>query len=360
MVIGAHYVNSYDLPCQRDFCNRLLTYTPLHLWWDGGAAVSLFFVLSGLVLSLRYFRHGASADLSIFNLAKYFIGRVCRIWLPYLVALSISALLYQHYQTVLFNPPVVTIPEQNDWLPYLWGQGAGWKTFFQDSFLLGMRMEMVYLPQAWTLSIELVLSLLVPMGIFLAARSTLRLIFFTIFAIVFLCFSPFLFHFMLGVLIAKYQERLGSLLRTKTVSRRCIFVLGFILYTIGESLEDKVSSTLIGWLTGLGAGLLILVVFGSLRMQQVLSLSWLRYIGKVSYSIYLIHFAVLITATPLCLSLLNASPDWFVFAWWMGFAANLAISIFVASFSYRFIEVPSMALGKYLGRSIYRWRLSLA
>ena len=352
MVIGAHYVNSYDLPCRSDLCNILLTDMPLHLWWDGGAAVSLFFVLSGLVLSLRYFRHGASADLSIVSLAKYFIGRVCRIWPPYLVVLSVSALLYQRYQTVASSLPV-TIPEQNDWLPYLWGHEAGWREFFQDSFLLGMRMEMVYLPQAWTLSIELVLSLLVPLGGFLATRSTPRLILFTIFAIMFLHASPFLFHFMLGILIAKYQERLGSRLRTKTLYRRCIFVLGLILYTLGESFTDKINPVLIGCLTGLGAALLILVAFGSLRMQQVLSLSWFRYIGKISYSIYLVHFAVLISATPMFLSALHASPDWFVCAWWMGFAANIAISIFIAAFSYRFVEVPSMALGKYLGRKIH-------
>jgi hypothetical protein len=33
-----------------------MTYAPLRVWWDGAAAVSFFFVLSGLVLSLRHFR----------------------------------------------------------------------------------------------------------------------------------------------------------------------------------------------------------------------------------------------------------------------------------------------------------------
>jgi len=346
-VIGSHYVNSYDLPCRSDFCNRLLSNTPLHFWWDGGAAVSLFFVLSGLVLSLRHFRHGHSPDLSRFSLSDYCIGRVCRIWLPYLVALSLSALLYQHYQAVAANLPS-TLPKQNGWLPVMWGRPAGWADFFKDSFLLGMRMEMVYLPQAWTLSIELALSLLVPLGILLAGKSSSWLLFFCLFAIQPLGLSPFSFHFMLGILIAKHHGWLGQWLRLKTLARRCGWAVGVFLYTAGETLDGVINTYWMGWLTGLGSAVLLLAAFGSATAQKVLSWSWFRHVGKVSYSIYLIHFAVLINATPLFLSWLDASSAGFVSAWWLGLAANLVLSISLATFSYRWVEVPSMALGKRL------------
>ena len=39
------------LPCENKFCQQVLDYSPLNFWWDGGAAVSMFFVLSSLVLS---------------------------------------------------------------------------------------------------------------------------------------------------------------------------------------------------------------------------------------------------------------------------------------------------------------------
>ncbi len=347
-VIGSHYVNSYDLPCRSDLCDRLLSNTPLHLWWDGGAAVSMFFVLSGLVLSLRHFRHGPSPDLSRFSLSDYFIGRVCRIWLPYLVVLGLSALLYPYHQAVEAGQPI-TVPRQNEWLATLWGRPVGWMDFFKDSFLLGMRMETLYLPQAWTLNVELALSLLIPLGILLAARSSWWLVFFTLFAIQPLGLSPFLFHFMLGILIAKHHGRLGQWLGLKTLVRRCGLVFGLFLYTIGATLGDEINHILIGWLTGLGSALLLLAAFGSAKTQKILSLSWFRHIGKVSYSIYLVHFAVLINATPLFLHLLDASPDWFYSAWWLGLAGNLSISIAIAACSYRLVEVPSMALGKRLG-----------
>lgn len=356
-VIGSHYVNSYDLPCRSDFCNRLLSNTPLHVWWDGGAAVGLFFVLSGLVLSLRHFRHGGSPDLSRFSLGDYWAGRVCRIWLPYLAALALSALLHRHYLAAKADLPA-TLPRQNDWLPYLWDRALGWGDFFQDSFLLGMRMDMAYLPQAWTLSIELGLSLLVPVGIMLAARSSLWLVFFSLFAIQPLGISPCLFHFMLGILLAKHHESLGLWLRGKTLCRRCAMVLGFLLYTSGETLSDHLPPSAVGYLAALGAGLLLLCSFASARLQKILSLPGFRFIGKVSYSIYLLHFAVLIIVTPSFLALLNAPAEGFYAAWWLGLAANLVLSTALAGLSYRFIEVPSMALGKRLGRRLAAQRIS--
>jgi len=321
------------------------------VFWDGAAAVSLFFVLSGLVLSLRYFRHEILPDLSRINLAEYFVGRVCRICLPYWVVLGLSAWLYQHYQ-VVSRYWLATIPRQNEWLPHMWGRTTGWADFFKDAYLLDLRMDRVFVPQAWTLSLELVLSLLIPVGVILAARSSLWLIAFSILAIYPLEVSPFLVHFMLGVLIAKHHGRIASWLQTQVYTRRGIAVLGFLLYTLAETIKLEVNPDFMGCLTGLGAGLLLLYVFASTRMQRILSYPVFHYLGKVSYSLYLIHFAALVYVAPCFLAWLDASPSYLIPAWWAGLLAVSVISVVLAGFCYRFIEVPSMALGKRFGRRL--------
>lgn len=93
-VITEPYVIAYGLPCESDLCRRVLDCSPLNFWWDGGAAVSMFFVLSGFVLSLKYFRLGHRPDLLHFNLLGFTLDRLFRIWLPYLVVVLISAGLY--------------------------------------------------------------------------------------------------------------------------------------------------------------------------------------------------------------------------------------------------------------------------
>jgi peptidoglycan/LPS O-acetylase OafA/YrhL len=348
-VIGSHYVNSYDLPCQSSLCAELLSNTPLHIWWDGAAAVSMFFVLSGLVLSLKYFRHTKTPDLSGFSLIGYLLGRVWRIWPPYLAALFISILLHQLYQaTADFLPS--TIPRQNDWLPLLWGRDPNWENVYKDSFLLGMKMDTFFLPQAWTLNIELALSFLVPLGILAAARHSAWLVFFFLFAIKPLGLTPYLIHFMLGILLAKHHSELVGCLQQRGAYRKLLWLLAILLYTSGTTLNYPLPGALLSWMAALGSALLLLNTMASARSKNLLNLPLLRYVGKISYSIYLLHFAVLFTATPRFLVWLDASPKWFVPAWWLGLLFTIVGSIAVSALSYRWVEMPSMAIGKRLSR----------
>lgn len=343
-VICCHYVESHDLPCRGMFCDYVLSATLLHLWWDGQAAVTLFFVLSGLVLSLRYFQQAHPPSLSAASLARYVISRIFRIWPPYLVVLGISAAAYDHYQIMALSLPD-TVPKQNDWIPYLWSQPYGWPIVLKDSFLLGNALDMTYLPQAWTLSIELTLSLFVPVGAWLAYRSSLALLATVSIAVLGLGFSPFIVHFMLGILVAKHYPTISPRLSAALFYRRCILAMGVILFAMGASLGGVVGK---GWLSygiGIGASLLLLAAFSSARMQKILLLPWLRHIGKVSYSIYLLHFLILINLTPWFLAWVNNRLDGFYWNWWLGLGMNIVVSILIASLSYRWLELPSIALG---------------
>ncbi|MET0990533.1 MAG: acyltransferase family protein, partial [Glaciihabitans sp.] len=67
----------------------MVTYTPLHLFWDGTAAVAIFFVLSGLVLTLPVLRFGAGK----FSWRAYYPKRVLRLYLPVWGAVLFGTLL---------------------------------------------------------------------------------------------------------------------------------------------------------------------------------------------------------------------------------------------------------------------------
>jgi peptidoglycan/LPS O-acetylase OafA/YrhL len=54
-VVFSHYINFYGWPTKSIAVKQAWTYSPLHIVWDGFAAVSLFYVLSGLVLSAASF-----------------------------------------------------------------------------------------------------------------------------------------------------------------------------------------------------------------------------------------------------------------------------------------------------------------
>lgn len=55
------------------------------LFWNGHSAVILFFVLSGFVLSLPFFKGEYKFDYS-----RYLVKRICRIYIPYLIIIMLA------------------------------------------------------------------------------------------------------------------------------------------------------------------------------------------------------------------------------------------------------------------------------
>jgi peptidoglycan/LPS O-acetylase OafA/YrhL len=55
---------------------------------------------------------------------------------------------------------------------------------------------------------------------------------------------------------------------------------------------------------------------------------------------------VLRCVTPVFLQLFNNYPSSFLVAWLVGFAVTISVTLALAALSYRYIETPSMALGK--------------
>src|SRR5437764_6970660 len=62
-----------------------LKYTPLHALWGGHEAVIFFFVISGFVLALPYFKREL-------HYTPFILKRLSRIYLPYIVAVAVAAL----------------------------------------------------------------------------------------------------------------------------------------------------------------------------------------------------------------------------------------------------------------------------
>ena len=355
-VVFSHYIGAYGWPTGSQIMKQAWTYSPLHIFWDGFAAVSLFYVLSGLVLSNKYFRQTKHPELSQYPLSHFLVSRVFRIWPPYLVIFLLSYALRRWVD--LYEG--ATIPPVNSWLFSTWNSSIPLLKLAREGFLLQLG-DYSLVPQGWTLPIELAISFLVPVGILLASRHTGWLAFFTLLLVGPLGATYFVFHFAVGILLAKYHADIRTWLEPRRAWKLVVLLLGLFLYTFRYTLPVYFSwnlPTSIPWLvTGAGAALVLMVVIASERVQTFLSLAWLRFIGKVSFSIYLIHFLVLILLTPRLFQLIDAPQSALALTWWLGAAFTVLMTIGLAALSYRFVEVPSMTFGKSLPQRFADWKM---
>jgi peptidoglycan/LPS O-acetylase OafA/YrhL len=355
-VVFSHYIGSYGWPTKSAVIRQAWTYSPLHIVWDGFAAVSLFYVLSGLVLSIKYFRDTKHPDLSNFSLSQYLTSRVFRIWPPYLFIFLLS---YGLRRWVGFFDGA-TVPPANPWLFSTWDASIPFLQLVREGFLL-QPGDYFLVPQGWTLPIELGISFLVPAGILLASLNMGWLAFFTLLMIGPLGANYYVFHFAVGILLAKNHEEIRAWLGPRRSWKIVVLLMGIILYTFRYTLPFYLSwdlPTSIPWIvTGIGSCFLLMVVIASERARAFLSFSWLKSMGRISYSIYLLHFLVIIMLTPRALQLINIPGTALPFAWWFGLAFTVMTTIGLASLSHRWVELPSIAFGKSLPKRFEAWKM---
>lgn len=133
-----------------------------------------------------------------------------------------------------------------------------------------------------------------------------------------------------------------------------LFVTGIWLYEfrfartlLPEILRTPGKENWVWYVTGLGSALLIASAMGSRRLQRLLHIRPLIFLGRISYSFYLLHFGLLLCFTPFFLETINR---WGVrsvaSAYWLGWAATAASALALSELSFRWIERPSIEMGR--------------
>jgi peptidoglycan/LPS O-acetylase OafA/YrhL len=142
----------------------LADFTPLCAFRDGRSPVILFFVLSGLALTVSLGQTRSQGYL------PFSARRICRIWLPFAAAIVLAAICCG---------VVDTRPDPNSgnaiyplWSPDLPNPDAVLGTLT----MLGRRKDIVLDNPVWSLAHELRISLIVPVLVFAQRRHSLEII----------------------------------------------------------------------------------------------------------------------------------------------------------------------------------------
>ena len=143
---------------RESFLTTLFGFPPLSLIWAGDAAVKVFFVLSGFVLSLMFF------DRTPVHYAAFAVKRICRIYLPYLAVVFAGMLL----MTALSTYPW---PDLSFWVAGSWNGPVTWPLIVDHVLMLGQIKYNIVDNPIWSLVIEMRYSLAFPAIIWLISRT---------------------------------------------------------------------------------------------------------------------------------------------------------------------------------------------
>ncbi len=316
------------------------------LAWEGGKGVQLFFMASAMTLFISMGKGHAGEKSPIRN---FFIRRFFRIAPMYYLGIAYYLL-------------------QEGFGPRYWlGDGAGVSIaniLSNLTFLHGLNPYWItsVVPGGWSIAVEMMFYMVLPFLfskvknlnqafnlflITLVMRFLLELFFNSHMLIshaglweayLFFYFPGQLPIFALGIMmyfIIIDQQKL------KDVSAWSLLILGLLLITqLVAGMQGLFSRHIL-----FGAGFLALGIALSKYRFPLIVNPVIKYIGKISFSMYLVHFGVLYWLTKLNF-IDYVSNDFLNFG--LRYLLVTAITILLSSITYRFVEVPFQGLGKNL------------
>jgi peptidoglycan/LPS O-acetylase OafA/YrhL len=326
---------------------------PFYPLYAGHEAVMLFFVLSGLVLSLPYLR-GRGQPYPI-----YLARRVLRIYAPYLPALALSVCGAAIWHG---NHGQGTFPVD------FWSGPVNPRLVLQHIAFIGVYDAWQFNFVIWSLIYEMRISILFPVLTLLIfrVRPQLALLFagsLSLLALVVSHHRPatgavhnlmYTFHYMaffiFGILLAMSLSTISTWYRSLSgLARTALFLASCTFYYESSRIYDHFSGpsglVVVEWGTAIGAVGFIIVAINSSRAKRLLHSHVPAFLGRISYSLYLIHAPLLLAITFGIHKRLSA---------WVQFPIYLAAVIGTAYVFCLCIEEPFTRMGQRLGRETRR------
>jgi peptidoglycan/LPS O-acetylase OafA/YrhL len=318
----------------------------------GHESVILFFLLSGFVLSIPYLR-GTGQSYPIFLLR-----RILRIYCPYLCALGLAVAANAVWHGKL--------PMPSSWSNMTWATPVNSKDVSQAILMLGHYNYQRFDTAFWSLVEEMRISIIFPFLFIFARRAGVRITLFTAaiccllihfataagsqlfsiinslqYAAVFLC----------GILMALNLEKLAAWYRSlDRVGKAVLLTSSFLLFELGHLAASDAwrggwrleEWNVKDWPVIVGAAGLLLIGLQSNQARKFLNSPVPRFLGRISYSLYLVHATVLFALAFMLQGRITRI---------VAFLIYLPTALVLSTIFCILIEEPFMNLGRRLSRS---------
>jgi peptidoglycan/LPS O-acetylase OafA/YrhL len=272
--------------------------TPLYLLVNGDLSVCVFFILSGFVLSAKFFRTG---DDEVYRASA--AKRYIRLSLPIAGSVVIGFILMRLH--LLYNVPAGAITGSS-WFQNFWQFSPSILEAIRESTYSALSSDgRLYNLVLWTMQYEFIGSFMIFGLLAFFGKLRNRGLVYTALILLFAILHSYFLAFILGVMISDYYHRRPeSFEMFRSPLWLGLAVLGIVLgaYPAGSSsgtiyqyimipgVDDGVTRILLHMVGALSVFMLCLM---STRVAKILVIRPIALLGRISFSVYLLHIMVL-------------------------------------------------------------------
>lgn len=338
----------------------VFSYSPFRIFVYGHAAVILFFILSGFVLSLPFLNNKQGSYYG------YILKRFFRIYIPYIVSLAIAITLSVSLHRDGIN-------NLSDWFNQFWRKGLDIDIIKEHILLITNIHTDAYNTVVWSLIHEMRISIIFPIIMVAVIRYkwSTNLLLCLLLSSIGAMNDLFDFEvrnghytsifdtvhytsfFITGALLAKYKENLARTYhKLNKIHKWTLLITAMIFYSYSRIVEVVIHLPFNHIITeyGIAFGSIIVVIMAlsSNAFTNFLMRKPIIFIGKISYSLYLYHFVILLSSINLFYGKLPIV---------LIYVLSFITTIFVSVLGYYFIEDPSAKLGRKVSQKINLYQL---
>jgi len=321
---------------------------PLHLLYNGPFAVCLFFTLSGYVLSYKYF---VSKNIKTLRSSAY--RRYFRLLVPVFTSVMISFVmgslgLYRHMEIVPITGSVL-------WLNTLFQfpHGDIFEAIYNGLFGVFITGDNRYNGALWTMATELRGSFLVYGFLLFFGDRWDRLL---AYIAGFLLFKDgYMINFLAGVALCDLRNNMNYRLPEPV----CIGITAVGLWMAAFTYDVNGLLSIIGLHTGIqypdlafGAIFVLAGVVFSTILQKLLSNKFLVWMGRMSFSVYVIHMIIMCSYSCIVFSQLNQFFSYNIAAI-VSIVSTIILVYLVAPYFYEMFDLGGQRLSNALYRTSY-------
>jgi peptidoglycan/LPS O-acetylase OafA/YrhL len=317
------------------------------VFYGGHSALPLFYMLSGFVLALPAVNNKPQ------SYSVFITRRAFRLYVPYVVALAIAILANFRWHGPLYL---------TSWVNQTWSGPVNRHQVLQHLLIVGPVHWAQFNTAFWTLIVSLRISIFFPVLCYLVLRTRpLASILATVFAAFVVTWYQLhgglntytmTLHVtgfcIMGILLARYKDEVfawaSALSERRKIAYLCVALFvywygGILLRLFWKHAASSSNSGLVvfDWAIAFGSTMLLILSVGFKPLSRILMSRVPQFMGRICYSIYLIHGTVLFA---LLYTLSHKLPPLAIFLIYIP-------SVLCASTLFHYaIEKPSMNFGR--------------